>query len=157
MSRVVNLARLPVEPHGMETAPPGHDFRDASVTEGFGARQTGLSVYELPPGQSSWPYHFELAEEEWAIVIEGEVTLRTPEGERTLRRGDVVAFPAGAAGAHAFRNDGEQTARFAMPSAGRLHVDACVYPDSGKIKVTGRGFARRFDLGEEREYWERET
>lgn len=156
MTRIFNLLELEVEPHGM-AAPPGHDFSSASLTERVGATLTGLGVYELPPGQAAWPYHFELGEEEWAIVLAGELVLRTPGGERTLRVGDVACFPAGADGAHAFRNDGDVTARFAMPSAGPLHIDACVYPDSGKIKVTGRGFGRRFDLGPERGYWEGES
>ena len=29
--------------------------------------------------------------------------------------------------------------------------------DSGKIKVSGRGFERRFELGDERAYWEGES
>lgn len=155
MTRVVNLLELALSPE--EDVPAGHSFSHASVTDELGAKLSGLSVYEVPPGEAVWPYHFELGDEEWAIVLEGEVTLRTPAGERTLRRGDVVCFPAGAEGAHAFRNAGELTARFAMPSTVPQSVDAVVYPDSGKIKVSGHGFQRRFQLGPEREYWEGES
>jgi uncharacterized cupin superfamily protein len=154
MSRVVNLLELQLAPE--EGAPAGHSFSHASVTDELGASRSGLSVYEVPPGEAVWPYHFELGEEEWAIVLEGEVTLRTPEGERLLRRGDVVCFPAGAEGAHAFRNDSGRTARFAMPSTVSPLADAVVYPDSGKVKVSGPGFRRRFQLGPELEYWEGE-
>jgi uncharacterized cupin superfamily protein len=154
VTKVFNLATLPVIAE--DDAPPGHAFSNGSITREAGATHSGVGVYVLPPGESSWPYHFELADEEWAIVIDGEVTLRTPSGGRVLRRGDVVCFPAGADGAHAFRNDSDQPVRFAMLSSGPLHVDAVVYPDSGKIKVSGRGFFRRFDLGEERDYWEGE-
>ena len=35
---------------------------------GLGADRTGVSVYELPPGQAVCPYHYELAEEEWLLV-----------------------------------------------------------------------------------------
>jgi uncharacterized cupin superfamily protein len=154
VSRVFNL--LALELSTVDSAPAGHSFSAASVTEPAGARLTGLSVYELPPGQAGWPYHFELAEEEWAIVLSGEVVLRTPTGERRLRRGDVACFPAGAEGAHAFRNDGAETARFAMPSSVSQFADVCVYPDSGKMKVSGPGFRRRFAVGPEREYWDGE-
>jgi uncharacterized cupin superfamily protein len=154
VTRIVNLLELELTPE--EGAPAGHSFSHASVTDELGAKTTGLGVYEVPPGEAVWPYHFELGEEEWAIVLEGEVIVRTPGGERTLRRGDVVCFPAGADGAHAFRNPGEQTARFAMPSTVSPYVDAVVYPDSGTIKVSGPGFRRRFELGPEREYWEGE-
>jgi hypothetical protein len=44
-----------------------------------------------------------------------------------------------------------------MPSAAPGHFDVAVYPDSGKIKVSGRGFERRFELGAERPYWEGES
>lgn len=156
MTNVFNLLEVEVEPHGMATAPPGHDFSGTSLSGQVGAVLTGLGVYELPPGQKGWPYHFELGEEEWVIVIAGEVVLRTPTGERTLRVGDVACFPAGADGAHAFRNDGDSVARFAMPSAGLSRADGCVYPDSNKVVVRGPGFSRRFELGPEREYWEGE-
>jgi len=157
VNKVFNLLELELEPHGMDGAPPGHEFLDGSITDLVGAELTGLGVYELPPGQAGWPYHFELAEEEWVIVLAGELVLRTPAGQRTLRAGDVACFPAGADGAHAFRNDGDVTTRFAMPSSAPGRVDVAVYPDSGKIKVSGRGFARRFELGAEREYWEGES
>ena len=157
MRYVFNLLELEVLPHDMEGAPPGHEFMRASLTPRVGAVLTGLGVYELPPAQSAWPYHFELAEEEWVIVIDGEVVVRTPAGERTLRAGDVACFPAGADGAHAVRNDGDVTARFAMPSSAPGRLDVAVYPDSGTIKVSGRGFERRFAPGTEREYWEGES
>ena len=123
----------------------------------MGASLTGCSVYELEPGQATWPYHFELNEEEWLIVVSGEVTLRTPDGERVLRAGDLACFPAGAAGAHAVRNAGTSPARFAMPSSSAPYGDACVYPESGKVKIAGPGFLHRGRLGEQVEYWEGEA
>jgi uncharacterized cupin superfamily protein len=156
MSGLHNLLSLELEPHEMADKPAGHEFSGRSITDEVGARLTGIGVYELPPGQTSWPYHFELADEEWAIVITGEVTLRTPAGERTLRRGDVVCFPPGPEGAHLFRNDGAETVRFAMPSTIPQGADACVYPDSGKVKVSGPGFMKRIAVEPERGYWEGE-
>ena len=153
---VFNLLTLEVEPVEMEGRPEGHAFSMKSITDDVGAKLTGLSVYELPPGQAGWPYHFELSDEEWAIVIAGEVTLRSPAGERMLRRGDVVCFPPGPEGAHLFRNDGEETARFAMPSTISTGADVAVYPDSGKVKISGPGFSMRMAFGEERDYWEGE-
>jgi uncharacterized cupin superfamily protein len=153
--RVFNLLDLALSPH--DGAPEGHRFAERSVTEQVGAKLTGLSVYEVEPGQATWPYHFELNEEEWLIVIDGELTLRTPDGERRLRAGDVACFPAGAAGAHAVRNDSGKTARFAMPSTVAELGDATVYPDSGKFKLAGPGFLHRGRLGEPVEYWEGET
>jgi len=152
--RVRNLSTLPLEvPDDFR---PGRRFARTSLTEPFGAVATGMSVYEIEPGNASWPYHFEAVAEEWLIVIEGELTLRTPEGESVLRAGDVVCFPAGAAGAHAVRNHSDALVRYAMPSTNAPYGDACIYPDSGKVAVSTRGFSHRGRLGEEVEYWEGE-
>ncbi len=59
--------------------------------------------------------------------------MRTPDGERVLRAGDVVCFPPGAEGAHAVRNDIEAVARFAMPSSWAGEGYVAVLPDSGKF------------------------
>src|SRR4029078_4234423 len=130
------------------SGPEGHRISVTSLTQRFGAVATGMSVHELPPGNASWPYHFETTEDEWLIVIDGELTLRTPEGEAVLRAGDVACFPAGADGAHAVRTHTDAPVRFAMPSAEARHGGATVYPDSGKVRVAGPGFDHRGWLGE---------
>ena len=61
----------------------------------IGAVQMGASLYELPPGQSICPYHYEYPREEWLVVLAGRVTVRHPGGEEELSQGDVVCFPPG--------------------------------------------------------------
>jgi uncharacterized cupin superfamily protein len=100
----------------------------------FGARTTGMSVYEVPPGQAICPYHYEYAEEEWLLVLEGSPTLRRPEGEETLQPYDVVFFPTGPEGAHGVRNQTGDTVRVLMFSNVQ-HPAATVYPDSDKIGI----------------------
>jgi uncharacterized cupin superfamily protein len=156
VERVQNLLTILLE-EGLTGQPAGHDFAEFSLTEPFGAVATGMSIYEIAPGNVSWPYHFEAAEEEWLIVLDGELTLRTPEGERILRAGDVACFPAGAAGAHAVRNHTDAPTRCAMPSTIARHGGASVYPDSGKFGIWAPGFRHRGRLGEPVEYWDGET
>ena len=100
----------------------------------MGATATGMSVYELPPGQTIGPYHYENPEEEWLLVLAGRPTLRHPEGEDVLEPWDVVFFPPGPGGAHAVRNDSDLAARVLMFS-NTSKVAASVYPDSGKIAI----------------------
>ena len=78
--------------------PEGYRRGHARVGEAIGSRRIGGTVYELPPGESAWPYHYELGDEEWLIVLDGRVAVRTPEGEEELVRGDVVCFPEGPEG-----------------------------------------------------------
>ena len=100
----------------------------------LGAEQTGATVYELPPGQAVCPYHYEYGEEEWAVVLEGRPSVRTPEGTEQLGQSDVVFFPRGPDGAHQIRNDTEDPARVLMWST-VVYPTATVYPDSDKVGV----------------------
>ena len=114
--------------------PPGFGAGMARFGPGFGARQTGASIYELPPGQAVCPYHYEYGEEEWLLVVEGRPSLRDPEGTRELAPNDLVFFPLGPDGAHQVRNDSGETARVLMWSTVALPT-ASVYPDSAKIGI----------------------
>ena len=115
-------------------APDG--FRAARLRIGhlLGARRTGASLYEIPPGQAVCPYHYEYGEEEWVLVLEGHPTLRTPDGTERLDPLDIAFFPTGPEGAHQIRNDAEATARVLMWSE-VVYPGASGYPDSGKVGV----------------------
>jgi uncharacterized cupin superfamily protein len=124
----------------------------------LGAEQSGASLYELPPGQALCPYHYEHGEEEWALVLEGRPSVRTPEGVELLDPLDLLFFPTGPAGAHQLRNDTDAPARILMWST-VLYPAVTTYPDSGKVGVSTRGGAD--DLIVERSsgvgYYEGET
>jgi uncharacterized cupin superfamily protein len=100
----------------------------------LGAKQTGTSVYELPPGQAVCPYHYEYGEEEWLLVLEGRPSVRTPDGVQQVEPHDVMFFPMGAAGAHQVRNDSDETARVMMWST-VVTPTATAYPDSDKVGI----------------------
>jgi uncharacterized cupin superfamily protein len=133
----------------------GHRFLNRSIGTEFDAKLASLGAYELGPGEAGPAYHYELTREEWLFVVSGEVTLRTPEGERVLSAGDVVCFLPGADGAHAMRNAGDVPARFAMAST-KEESRSIVYPDTDRIAVIGPGFKRMMKIGSDLEYWEGE-
>jgi uncharacterized cupin superfamily protein len=114
--------------------PPGYGAFYARVGPLIGASALGLSVYELPPGESICPYHFEYPEEEWLIVLDGRPTLRHPGGEDELEPWDTVVFPTGPEGAHKVTNRTEERARVAMLST-KAKTAVAVYPDSNKVGV----------------------
>jgi uncharacterized cupin superfamily protein len=97
--------------------------------------QLGATVYELGPGNFS-VYHFHHAAEELLVVLDGEMTMKTEEGERLVRRGEVVVFPVGPAGAHGFRNDGDGTCRYLMAST-HPAPEVVEYPELGQITAQG--------------------
>ena len=130
--RRLSLARADLEFD--PTDPDG--FRSAVMRCGsaLGARDTGASYYELPPGQAVCPYHYEHAEEEWMLVLAGTPSLRTPEGVERLAPLDLVFFPTGREGAHQLRNDSDAPARLLMFS-NVVYPAVCTYPDSGKLGI----------------------
>ncbi len=130
--RRTNLAAITCDPR--PHLPDGFRRNSTRVGTLLGAARTGLSVYELPPGQAVGPYHYEDPEEEWLLVVSGTPTLRHPGGEDQLEPWDVVFFPSGPAGSHLVRNDSETTARVAMFSS-ITAVGAVVYPDSDMIQL----------------------
>jgi uncharacterized cupin superfamily protein len=103
------------------------------VARAVGSTASLMFVYDIAPGQSSSPYHYEY-DEEWLVVVEGTVVVRAPDREHTLERGDVVCFPPGPAGAHKVMNRSDSAARTLMFSSSRAPA-VSVYPDSNKIGV----------------------
>lgn len=128
--RRANLAAIACEPRPQ--LPDGFRRHSTRVGAALGAARTGLSVYELPPGQAIGPYHYEDPDEEWLLVVSGTPTLRHPEGEEQLGPWDLVFFPPGPEGAHSVRNDSESLARVAMFSSTSA-AGAVVYPDSDMV------------------------
>src|SRR4051794_8056542 len=120
--------------HYDDSDPAG--FRSGMFRPGksFGAQDTGASVYDLPPGQALCPYHYEYGEEEWALVLEGTATLRTPEGTEELGPMELAFFPKGPAGAHLLRNDTGGRVRVLMFS-NVVTPTATAYPDSDKVGI----------------------
>jgi uncharacterized cupin superfamily protein len=66
-----------------ETNRDGYRHRAAAIGERLGASLLGGSLYELPPGEKTWPYHYEIGCEEWLIGVAGRPTLRGPDGARS--------------------------------------------------------------------------
>lgn len=94
----------------------------------------GASLYVLKPGTTTDNYHFHHGVEEMLILIEGQPTLRTPEGNRILELGEVVHFKKGAEGAHQIINNTEEVVRLVMVS-NQVSPDAVEYPDEGMLSV----------------------
>jgi uncharacterized cupin superfamily protein len=91
------------------------------------------------------------------IVLAGEPTLRTPEGEHVLKVGDVVCFPRGKAGAHHIANHTDAPIRVLMLSS-MIGPDIVEYLDSGKVYATSAGGEQIMLARPEppAEYWEGE-
>ncbi|MDX6402164.1 MAG: hypothetical protein QOF27_2770 [Gaiellaceae bacterium] len=113
---------------------PGHRGRAARVGSKLGASRLGMSVYDVPPGESIGPYHFEWTDEEWLIAIEGQATVRTAGGERVVTPGDLLCFPAGPEGAHQVRNASDLPVRVAIVST-QNEFGIVEYPEDEQVGI----------------------
>ena len=139
---------------GEETR-PGYAKRTVALGPRLGATKLGTSLYELPPGQKSFPHHYELGCEEWAIVVAGRPTLRDPSGERDLGAGDVVCFPDGPAGAHQLHNRSDENVRVLFVST-KAPVALVRFPESNKVMLWTQKEGASVVRDEPVEYWEGE-
>lgn len=120
------------------------------------ASQTLVSVYEIPPKKAAYPYHFHHKSEETFYILSGEGILKTPEGERKVKAGDLLFFPTGPEGAHKLTNSSE-TENLCYIDFDVVHdIDVCEYPDSGKIGIWGMGINRMYPKDADVDYYEGE-
>ncbi|MGZ4272130.1 MAG: cupin domain-containing protein [Solirubrobacteraceae bacterium] len=126
--------------------PAGYRAGVTMIGKSAGGRDNVIKEFQIPPGESICPYHYEY-EEEGLLLLEGAVTVRTPQEERPLQRGDLMCFPAGPAGAHKVTNHGDGAALALMWSSAREPA-VSIYPDSDKMGVWAgedRAMLRRSD------------
>jgi uncharacterized cupin superfamily protein len=155
MLRRANLYEVELD---RDDEPKGYGAGYRRIGALVGAEEVNLNLTALEPGQSVCPYHYEY-DEEWLVVLEGEVAVRTPEGTEEAVRGDAVCFRAGPEGAHKVTNRSSAPARVVMFSSWR-RPGIAVYPDSDKIGVFPPNPDDRAMLCREdgqRDYWDREA
>lgn len=139
-------------------------FRRKRLAAAAGGDDLGCSLYELPAGARSWPYHYHTGNAEAFYVLSGEGTVRTPDGEEPVRAGDYFACPVGPEGAHRLVNDADEPLRFLAIST-MVEPDVTVYPDSEKFGVyTGsppggddeRDVSGYYEIDSDVSYWKGE-
>ncbi len=115
--------------------------------DAFGLSQFGVNVLVLPPGCDSSLRHWHSREDEFVMVLEGEVLLITDGGETRMQAGECAGFPAGNTDAHCFRNDGKSPARLLEIGSRMPAEDTVRYPDVDMILQRAEKTFRRESNG----------
>jgi uncharacterized cupin superfamily protein len=115
--------------------PPPHDEKVRGrktwpLTKRFGIAQFGVNRVELPPGAWSTQRHWHSVNDELVVVIAGEITVVSDDGEEHLGPGDAYAFPAGQVNPHHLQNRGNIVAIF-YDIGGRDAYDVSTFPEMG--------------------------
>lgn len=99
-----------------------------ALGDALGLTRIGVNLTTLPPGKESAMRHYHTHEDELVFVLEGEVVLRTDEGEQVLTAGMCAGFPAGATNGHQLVNRSDRPARY-LEVSNRDPADSAEYPD----------------------------
>jgi uncharacterized cupin superfamily protein len=98
-----------------------------AIGKRLGATLLGGSLYELPPGEKTWPDDYEIGCEDWLVAVQGQPTLRGPNGERELAPGASPSSPRARRAATRYQPLGEArrvlraVASRALAPSGRAH------------------------------------
>ena len=90
--------------------------------------QFGVNLLRLEPGVWSSQRHWHSREDEFIMVVKGQVVLVSDDGEEILRAGDCAGFKAGKKNGHQLQNRSKSEA-LVLEVGSRAKDDATDYPD----------------------------
>ena len=114
-----------------------------------------IAFYILQPGKANYPYHYHKGNEEVFYIINGQGTLKTNEGDKTVSEGDIIIMPTNENGAHMLINTSDAPLVYID-----IHTvsqpEVVVYPETNKIMVVAGDIKGSFKLDSEVNYLEGE-
>lgn len=134
----------------------GYEYHQRVFVPRREAKQCTVSVYEIPPKKSAYPYHFHIKNEEVFYIISGQGILKTPDGEKNVSAGDLLFFPANEKGAHKLTNSSETAMLVYIDFDTVNDIDVALYPDSKKIGIWGMDTNQVFRTEDRVDYYEGE-
>lgn len=135
----------------------GYHYKKYTVAEASGNGECKVAIYEIFPGKANYPYHYHSNRTEMFYIISGIGLLITPEGERHVRAGDVMVFPASDKGAHKLVNVSKTELLTYLDCDMLYYPDVVHYPNSQKIGIIERGVEDTFyEVGSKVEYYKGE-
>jgi uncharacterized cupin superfamily protein len=114
-----------------------------ALGDACGLTKIGVNLTTLGPGKESSMRHHHTLEDELVFVLEGEVVLRTDEGEQLLTAGTCAGFKAGSRNGHQLVNRSPHVARY-LEVSNRDPADVATYPDDDLAHRKGPDGTHRF-------------
>lgn len=121
---------------------PLHAYAHRILGDLGGLTQFGVHIERLPPGSTSSLRHWHGTEDEFILMLSGEVILHENAGETRLVTGDTAAWPAGVPDGHCLENRSGAPATY-LTIGTRNRAEVIHYPDHDRI-CHKYGSARRW-------------
>ncbi|MGK4006174.1 cupin domain-containing protein [Sorangium sp. So ce1036] len=140
----IDIAQAPTRVGSIYPPPfdvPCRERTRAQLGAAAGLTQFGVNLMRLVPGQWSSQRHWHHTEDEFVMVLEGEVVLVTNAGEEVLRAGDCAGFRAGDPDGHHLQNRADREA-VVLEVGSRRPGEVVEYSDVD-LRVVAEGFVHR--------------
>lgn len=134
----------------------GYEYNRRDFVTRESGRKSLVSIYEILPHKAAYPYHYHLKNEETFYIVSGEGVLKTCDGERCVKAGDLLYFPPNEKGAHKLINTSDHETLVYIDFDVVHDLDVAVYPDSGKIGVWGKSVNRVYEMDQDVDYFKGE-
>ena len=161
---ITNINNIAPKHHSQH---PGYEYRKYEVTDSRykyevaspnEGNQTVVAFYMVPPGKSSYPFHYHITNEEVFYVISGSGILETFDTKRPIGAGDIVVCPVGKAGAHKITNTSETEDLVYLDVDTNKTPDIAYYLHSNKLGIRAAGGVRdNYDIGATLGYYDNEV
>jgi uncharacterized cupin superfamily protein len=100
----------------------------AILGDQFGLTQFGVNLVTLPPGTWASQRHWHEKEDEFIVVMEGELVLADDSGEHVLTPGMCAGFKANTGNGHCLKNLTDKPAIY-LEVGSRIPGEKAVYSD----------------------------
>ncbi len=118
---------------------PAFEYYKKVILSGDTGSKCNVSLYEIPPKKSAYPYHYHYQSEEIFYIISGVGLLRTPDGDYEVKSGDILAIPACEKGAHKLTNTSDTDNLIYIDFDTYHSPEISFMPDSNKKVIYGQG------------------
>jgi len=128
---IIDLSKCPAKTGTIYPEPYASQMAGRSslrLGDAAGLTQFGANLFTLEPGARSSLRHWHRDEDEFVMVVEGELVLAQDEGEYPMRPGDCAGWPAGDTNGHCFFNRTDRPARF-LVVGGKSRNEVVTYSD----------------------------
>ncbi len=124
--------------------PAPYEYFQYRAMQGGEGNACQVALYEIPPQKANYPYHYHTNSTEVFYIIRGSGMLKTPDGDKIIRAGDVIVCPPTEKAAHKIINDSETETLLYLDVDTKSGTDVAFYPDSGKVGVLVEGRRGKF-------------
>ncbi len=112
-----------------------YEYYKREITKRNEFNQCYICIYDIPPLKSAYPYHYHTNNTEAFYVLSGEGVIFTEDGEKIVKKGDIVVFPPNKVGAHKMTNTSLTEVLSYIDFDTQNSPDVVRYPDSNKVGI----------------------